>query len=126
MGSQEEGIINGGFSGSEHEPPPLPPPSPPPIVSPLPTSPPGSPYPELASNHHTYVYEPERSLRHLTVEVLPLEDNYQKIVKDHIFRRPTVDELMVGKKADPPQDEESGQLEVKKGKIVKFGWLDSF
>jgi K-Cl cotransporter len=124
MGSGEEGVDNEGFMDADQESPPLPPPSPPPIVSPLPSSPPGSPHTGQASSVHTYIYEPDKSLRHLTVEVLPLEDNYQKIVKNHIFRRPTVDELMIGKKAEPPQDVEAGPAEVKKGKIVKFGWLE--
>jgi K-Cl cotransporter len=121
MGSRDEGVDNGGFSDPEdgnpppHDTPPGPPiPSSPPIVSPA----------GMSLNDLSYVYEPEKSLRHLTLEVLPLEDNYQKLVKNDLFRRPTVEELMMGKKVDPPIDEESQTVEVKKGKIVKFGWLE--
>ena len=81
----------------------------------------------LSSGHsiygdQTYVYEPDKSFRGLTLEVLPSEENYNRLAKNIKFRRPTIEELMTGKKEEPPQDDTV--TEIKKGKIVKFGWLE--
>jgi K-Cl cotransporter len=70
----------------------------------------------------TYVYEPDKSFRCLTLEVLPSEENYNRLAKNIQFKRPTIDELMSGKKEEQIQDDTV--TEVKKGKIVKFGWLE--
>jgi K-Cl cotransporter len=81
----------------------------------------------LSSGHsvygeQTYVYEPDKSFRCLTLEVLPAEENYDKLAKNIQFKRPTIEELMTGKKDETEQKEEA--VEIKKGKIVKFGWLE--
>jgi solute carrier family 12 sodium/potassium/chloride transporter 2 len=81
----------------------------------------------LSSRHsiygdQTYVYEPDKSFRSMTLEVLPSEENYNRLAKNIKFKRPTIDELMTGKVEEQKQEEIA--TEIKKGKIVKFGWLE--
>ena len=38
-----------------------------------------------ALNSHTYVYEPDKSLRKMTIEALPTADNYQ-VLCPHLMR----------------------------------------
>ena len=47
-------------------------------------------------NSHTYVYEPDKSLRKMTIEALPSAENYQDLNNIAEYR-PTLDELMLGK-----------------------------
>ena len=37
-------------------------------------------------NAHTYVYEPNLSLRRMTIEALPTEENYQNIKDKDLYR----------------------------------------
>jgi len=72
-------------------------------------------------NAHTYVYEPNLSLRRMTIEALPTEENYQNI-KDKDLYRPNLDELMEGRRTKQETFEE--EVEVKAGKVIKFGWVE--
>merc|ERR1739842_80323 len=45
-------------------------------------------------NAHTYVYQPELSLRRMTIEALPSEEGYLQNIKDMHEYRPNLDELM--------------------------------
>ena len=77
------------------------------------------------AGHHTYMYEPDKSLRRLTMEALPTEDNYRRLSKIMVDQRPTMDELMAGQKAVVKTTEATaGEAKVLKGKVVKFGWIE--
>jgi len=72
-------------------------------------------------NAHTYVYDANKSLRKLTMEVLPNKDLY-KGMDMNSENRPTIDELLVGKMAEREQKEE--EVDTRKGKVIKFGWIE--
>jgi len=72
-------------------------------------------------NAHTYVYDANKSLRKMTMEVLPNQDLY-KGLDMHSEDRPTIDELMVGKMEERQKKEE--ELDTRKGKVIKFGWIE--
>jgi len=73
-------------------------------------------------NSHTYVYEADKSLRRMTVEALPSEDNYKNLADIGEYR-PTLEELMVGEKKSKVEAQPE-DVEVKKGKVIKFGWVE--
>jgi len=72
-------------------------------------------------NSHTYVYEPDKSLRKMTIEALPTSENYQDL-KNIAEYRPTLDELMLGKVAE--KEEIKKEIDTRKGKVIKFGWIE--
>lgn len=72
-------------------------------------------------NSHTYVYEPDKSLRKMTIEALPTAENYQDL-KNIAEYRPTLDELMLGKVAEKEEIKE--EIDNRKGKVIKFGWVE--
>eukprot|EP00092_Neocalanus_flemingeri_P010472 GFUD01011283.1.p1 GENE.GFUD01011283.1~~GFUD01011283.1.p1 ORF type:complete len:1082 (+),score=181.23 GFUD01011283.1:264-3509(+) len=72
-------------------------------------------------NSHTYVYEPDKSLRKMTIEALPTAENYQDL-KNIAEYRPTLDELMLGKVAEKEEIKE--EIDARKGKVIKFGWVE--
>lgn len=72
-------------------------------------------------NSHTYVYDANKSLRKMTMEVLPREDLYQGF-GENVDSRPTLDELMLGKMEARKEVEE--EVDTRKGKVVKFGWIE--
>jgi len=75
-------------------------------------------------NSHTYVYEPNLSLRRMTIEAFPSEENYaQQDIKNLQDHRPNLDELMDGRRAKKDDSFEE-EVEVKKGKVIKFGWIE--
>ena len=69
-------------------------------------------------NSHTYVYDPDKSLRKMIVDQLPNPDNYQL----SNIARPTLDELMLDKMAEREAVEEV--VDTRKGKVIKFGWIE--
>ena len=85
-----------------------------------------------SNNYHTYVYDANKSFRAMTLEALPAEGNYRDLRDLHenneaAKARPTLEELKRGKlatvesgKNDPKKSEND---EEKKGKVVKFGWI---
>ena len=79
-------------------------------------------------NAHTYVYEPNMSLRRMTIEALPSEENYRQNIKDlQDLHRPNLNELMEGRRArrsDFEQGQDDPEDDVKKGKVIKFGWIE--
>jgi len=72
-------------------------------------------------NSHTYVYEPNKSLRKMTIEALPTADNYQDL-KNIAEYRPTLDELIAGKVEE--REEVKKEVDTRKGKVIKFGWVE--
>jgi len=78
----------------------------------------------LNCNLHTYIHEPNQSLSKYTIEALPVAENYRKLSKIHIDQRPTVEELMAGEKVEKAEEPVTSQVEVAKGKVVKFGWIE--
>ena len=72
-------------------------------------------------NSHTYVYEPNKSLRKMTIEALPTADNYQDL-KNIAEYRPTLDELIAGKVEK--REEVKKEVDTRKGKVIKFGWVE--
>ena len=70
-------------------------------------------------NSHTYVYDPDKSLRKMIVDQLPNPDNYQDLSN---IARPTLDELMLDKMAEREAVEEV--VDTRKGKVIKFGWIE--
>jgi len=72
-------------------------------------------------NSHTYVYNPDKSLRKMTIEALPSAENYQDLNNVAEYR-PTLDELMLGKINEREVKEE--EVDTRKGKVIKFGWIE--
>ena len=70
-------------------------------------------------NSHTYVYDPDKSLRKMIVDQLPNPDNYQDLSN---IARPTLDELMLDKMTEREAKEEV--VDTRKGKVIKFGWME--
>ena len=70
-------------------------------------------------NSHTYVYDPDKSLRKMIVDQLPNPDNYQDLSN---IARPTLDELMLDKMTEREAVEEV--VDTRKGKVIKFGWIE--
>jgi len=101
-----EGKPNPGFSGDEEKAPPN-------LLSV------GGNNSEM--NAHTYVYDANKSLRKMTMEVLPNQDLY-KGLDMYSEDRPTIDELMVGKLVEREKKEE--EVDTRKGKVIKFGWIE--
>ncbi len=60
------------------------------------------------ANSHTYVYEPNKSLHQMTIEAFPSHDNYNnpRNLAD-VFNRPTIEQLMEGKKGADGVDGEA-------------------
>jgi len=78
-----------------------------------------------AAGGHTYVYDSNMSLRRLTLDALPAEENYRKLSKIHVDQRPTMEELMIGEKMSKVVEEEDVPVTAKpSGKVVKFGWIE--
>lgn len=76
-------------------------------------------------NSHTYVYEPNLSLRRMTIEALPSEEGYRQNIKDIYEYRPNLSELMEGRRQRAESVKEDPEAtEVKKGKVIKFGWIE--
>merc|ERR1712012_1014523 len=69
-------------------------------------------------NAHTYVYQPEKSLQGFTIEALPDADHYEPKQPP----LPTLDELMVGKVEERVKEED--EVDTRKGKVIKFGWIE--
>jgi len=69
-------------------------------------------------NAHTYVYQPEKSLQGFTIEALPAADNYEP----KAGALPTLDELILGKV--DKKDIEEEEVDIRKGKVIKFGWIE--
>ena len=65
-------------------------------------------------NSHTYVYNPDKSLRKMTIEALPSAENYQDLNNVAEYR-PTLDELMLGKVGEREVKEE--EVDTRKGKV---------
>ena len=72
-------------------------------------------------NSHTYVYDPDKSLRKMIVDTLPNSENYQDL-NNIAENRPTLDELMLDKMAEREAKEEV--VDTRKGKVIKFGWIE--
>jgi len=72
-------------------------------------------------NSHTYVYEPNKSLRKMTIEALPTAENYQDLKNINEYR-PTLDELMLGEVTKKEEIKE--EIDTRKGKVIKFGWIE--
>jgi solute carrier family 12 sodium/potassium/chloride transporter 2 len=71
------------------------------------------------------MYEPDKSLRRLTIDALPREDNYRRLSKIMVDQRPTMEELMAGQKeVKDPEATKVVAAKVLKGKVVKFGWIE--
>jgi len=79
---------------------------------------------QQASGGHTYVYEPNKSLRRLTMEALPSEENYRKLSQIYMDQRPTIEELMNDEKIQRIDEEKAEVKPAITGKIVKFGWIE--
>jgi len=69
-------------------------------------------------NAHTYVYQPEKSLQGFTIEALPDAMNYER----KAVALPTLDELMLGKVEKKEEIEE--EIDTRRGKVIKFGWIE--
>merc|ERR1719402_1178502 len=69
-------------------------------------------------NAHTYVYNPDKSLQGFTLEALPDAEHYARDAE----ALPTLDELMVGKVEEKEHKEE--EVDERKGKVIKFGWIE--
>jgi solute carrier family 12 sodium/potassium/chloride transporter 2 len=78
------------------------------------------------ANSHTYMYEPDKGLHQMTLEAFPSEDNYRPLGDVFSQSRPTLEELMDGQKSQPQRgiEEQGEEAEVKKGKVIKFGWVE--
>ena len=72
-------------------------------------------------NSHTYVYDPDKSLRKMIVDTLPNPENYQDLNNIAEYR-PTLDELMLDKMEERETKEEV--VDTRKGKVIKFGWIE--
>ena len=71
------------------------------------------------------MYDSNMSLRRLTLDALPAEENYRKLSKIHVDQRPTMEELMIGEKMSKVVEEEDVPVTAKpSGKVVKFGWIE--
>ena len=78
-----------------------------------------------AAGGHTYVYDSNMSLRRLTIDALPAEENYRKLSQLHVDQRPTMEELMIGEKMQKIVEESDVPVQTKlSGKVVKFGWIE--
>ena len=67
-------------------------------------------------NSHTYVYEPDKSLRKMTIEALPSPENYQDLNNIAEYR-PTLDELITGNLQKREVKEE--EVDTRKGKVER-------
>nr|CAD7394205.1 unnamed protein product [Timema cristinae] len=77
-------------------------------------------------NQSSYVYDSRycKSLGQLTREVPPRLEHYRDLSVRH-ENRPTLDELHEGKFSEKSHlDGENGEEKQKKGKVIKFGWLE--
>merc|ERR1712088_760681 len=69
-------------------------------------------------NAHTYVYQPDKSLQGFTIEALPEADHYEPKQPP----LPTLDELMIGKVEERVKEED--EVDTRRGKVIKFGWIE--
>merc|ERR1711970_1651356 len=69
-------------------------------------------------NAHTYVYQPDKSLQGFTIEALPEADHYEPKQPP----LPTLDELMLGKVEERVKEED--EVDTRRGKVIKFGWIE--
>ncbi|KAF4526779.1 hypothetical protein B566_EDAN012319 [Ephemera danica] len=83
--------------------------------------------PEHSLSQFTYTYDTRyaKSLGQLTNEALPRDENYRDFLSNHNYR-PTLDELHEGQFREKikVEKEEVVASKGRKGKVIKFGWLE--